>query len=329
MEKHISIVIPNFNMASTLSLCLEAAFASVYTNFEVIVVDDHSDDNSPEIIRKFPCKLVSLEKRSGTSAARNAGARMSRGDVVFFIDADCLVQPDTLSIINRTLPGDTSGTVIGGTYTAVAYDDTFFSTFQSAWVHYSETRKPESPDYIAAHAMIIERKAFDNGGFPEDFLPIIEDVEFSHRLRRAGYKLMVNPDIQVRHIFGFSFIKSLRNAFHKTMYWCMYSLGNRDLFSDSGTASLEFKTNVVLCFLNLLLIASAAAMKKPELLYPVPLIIIAGLFMSRRLIRVFYKAKGGLFAFLAFSYYSMVYPLPIGIGTAAGMIKYIMNRQKQ
>lgn len=69
MGKYISIVIPNYNMAATIGLCLEAAFCSDYKNFEVIVVDDHSDDDSVEIIKKFPCKLICLEARSGASKA--------------------------------------------------------------------------------------------------------------------------------------------------------------------------------------------------------------------------------------------------------------------
>ena len=112
----------------------------------------------------------------------------------------------------------------------------------------------------------------------------------------------------------------------KTTYWCMYSLGNKDVFTDSGTASAEFKINVVLYFLNFLLIILYAVINSPELLYPVPLILVANIFISRRLIKAFLKAKGILFAFLAFMYYSMIYPLPVGIGTAVGMVKYYFKR---
>jgi glycosyltransferase involved in cell wall biosynthesis len=92
MEKYISIVIPSYNKAATIGKCLEAAFSSKYKNFEVIVVDDNSDDNSVEIIKRFPCKLVCLERRAGTSKARNTGAFKSKGDLIFFIDADCILQ---------------------------------------------------------------------------------------------------------------------------------------------------------------------------------------------------------------------------------------------
>jgi glycosyltransferase involved in cell wall biosynthesis len=327
MEKYISVVIPNYNGEATIGKCLEAAFASNYKNFEVVVVDDCSDDRSGEIIKQYPCKLLSFDKRSGTSRARNAGARNCSGEVVFFIDADCLLEKDTLSIVNQTMSALAPDHMVGGTYAEVAYDDTFFNTFQSVWINYSETRKAMDPDYIAAHAMIMFKTTFDDSqGFPEDFMPIIEDVEYSHRLKRSGIKLMMNPDIQVRHIFGFNLPRSLCNAYRKTAYWCLYSLSNKDLFSDSGTASAEFKTNVALYVVILVLLLISAILRNSALILFVPVLIVVNVILSRKLISAFLKAKGRVFAFFAFLYYSLLYPLPVALGTAAGMMKYINDK---
>jgi len=327
MEKFISVVVPNYNGEATIGKCLEAAFASNYKNFEVVVVDDCSDDRSGEIIKQYPCKLLSFNKRSGTSKARNTGAGNCSGEVVFFIDSDCLLQKDTLSIVNQTMSGLTPDHMVGGTYAEVAYDDTFFNTFQAVWINYSETRKVLDPDYIAAHAMIMFKKTFDDSqGFPEDFMPIIEDVEYSHRLKRSGIKLLMNPDIKVRHIFGFTLSGSLCNAYRKTAFWCLYSLDNKDLFSDSGTASAEFKTNVALFTVMLLILIISALLQNSAFISLVPVIIIVNVILSRRLIRAFLKAKGKIFAIFAFLYYSLLYPLPVGLGTAAGMLKYIKGK---
>lgn len=328
MEKRISIIIPNYNKADTIGECLRAAFASKYSNFEVVVVDDHSGDGSVEIIKQFPCKLVCLEKRSGTSRARNVGAENSSGDVLFFTDADCLLQEDTLSIINETVSRHDSRTIIGGTYTRMPYDEGFFNIFQSVFVNYSETKKIRDPDYIAAHAMIVDARTFrDSGGFPEVFLPIIEDVELSHRMRRAGCTLVMNPLIQVRHIFGFSLIRSLRNAFRKTFYWNLYSLKNRDIFVDSGAASVELKTNVGSYCLNLLLLSFWFLMQKNALLLFVVFFLILNMFISRGLFKDFFETKGSLFAGFAALYYVFLYPLPIGMGTAAAILKHVFRRQ--
>lgn len=311
-------------MAATIGPCLEAAFSSDYNNFEVVVVDDHSEDNSVEIIKQYPCKLIRLESRSGTSRARNTGAKNSRGEYIFFIDADCLLERETLSIVNRTLSLSGSDVIIGGTYTKMPYDRTFYSIFQSVFVNYSETKNIVNPDYIAAHAMIVDAGTFGkSGGFPEDFMPIIEDIEFSHRLRRSGCRLKMNPDIQVRHIFNFTLLKSLRNAVRKSMYWNMYSLKNKDVFKDSGSASVELKTNVASCSLNIVLIALFLLFNISEFLYPVPPVFMFNIFINRNMLKVFFETGGIFFGFKAFIYYTMIYPVPITIGTLMAVMKYL------
>ncbi len=324
MNNRISVIIPNRNGSSTIGKCLEAAFSANHNNFEIIVVDDCSTDSSVEIIKKFPCKLIRLDKHSGTSRARNTGVQNSSGNILFFIDADCILQKDTLSLADKASSGD-KNIIIGGTYTMTPYDDDFFGTFQSIFINYSETKK-EEPDYIASHAMIIDKGVFNiSGGFSENFLPILEDVEFSHRLRRSGYKLKMNPDILVQHIFNFTLLKSLRNAFRKSMYWTVYSLMNKDLLKDSGTASVELKINVSAFFLNTLLIMLSLYFKDTGLLVPIPLIFSFSLLLNRRLIKSFYKSKGFLFAILATLYYTLVYPIGVGAGSFSGILKYIWS----
>ncbi len=329
VSEMISIIIPNYNGGSTIDKCLEAAFSSRYDNFEVIVVDDCSDDDSIEIIKRYPCKLVALKERSGASKARNRGAQNSKGKILFFIDSDCVIKEDALSIASRTYAAMGPDVVIGGTYTPMPYDNRFFSIFQSVFVNYSETKNIENPDYIATHAMVIDAETFRaSGGFPESFMPIIEDVEYSHRIRRSGYRLIMNPDMLVQHIFNYSLSRSLKNAYRKSKYWTIYSINNKDLFADSGTASVELKVNVAAFFLSLLLLILWAFTQRPELLYPVPLIYATNIFVNRRLIRAFYNTKGLIFAFSATLYYTLLYPVAVGAGALSGMIEHYLSRKK-
>ncbi len=328
-ERHISIVIANYNMAPTIGKCLEAAFSSKYENFEVIVVDDHSKDNSIEIIEKFPCKLICLEKHAGASIARNTGVSCSNSNTIFFTDADCLLKEDALSIANNTLSSTGPETVIGGTYTKIPYDVKFFSLFQSIYINYSETKNIENPDYIPTHAMIIDREIFKkNNGLSENFLPILEDVEFSHRLRKAGCRLIINPDIQVQHIFNFSLLKSIQNALKKARFWTIYSISNRDMFADSGTASLELKVNVALYFLNLMLLFLWILLQKTAFLYIAALFFFLNIFLSRKLFKTFQKTRGILFAVTASLYYTIIYPLPVGAGVFSGIVNLIFRKKR-
>ena len=195
----ISVIIPVRNGAQTIARCLEAAFASRGPRFEVIVVDDASSDGCAEIVRRFPCRLIQLERHRGAAAARNAGAARARGELLFFTDADCLLREDTLALVCRALGGAGPRSAVGGTYTPGPVDDSFFSRFHSAFIHYAETKHASEPDYLATHALAIRADAFRReGGFAQGPLPILEDVEFSHRLRRAGFRLLLDPSIQDR-----------------------------------------------------------------------------------------------------------------------------------
>jgi len=327
-EKFISVVIPNFNKASTIGKCLEAAFASKYGKFEVIVVDDNSNDGSIELIKKYPCRLISLKERSGASKARNTGAMNAKGDVIFFTDSDCLLQQETLGIINRAMSSAGPKTVVGGTYTKIPYDKGFFNMFQSVFVNYSETKNAGDPDYIAAHAMAIYTETFrKHRGFPEVFMPIIEDVEYSHMLKRSGCRLVMEPDIQVRHIFGFSFFSSLVNAYRKSSYWNMYSLVNKDVFRDSGSASIELKTNVASLVLLFIFMTAWAVIGQSAFMYLSIAVFCLNITVNFRFLKMFFETKGGMFGVMASLYYIFCYPVPIGLATVTALMKYFFRKK--
>jgi glycosyltransferase involved in cell wall biosynthesis len=316
----MSVVIPNHNGEKTIALCLEGVLASHYTNYEVIVVDDCSSDSSARIIEKYPCKLIRLSEHGGAAKARNTGAENSEGEILFFIDADCIMQPDTLARASAAYQKNGPGVILGGSYSWLPYDQNFFSIFQSVYIRYSETKNCRNPDYIATHAMLISAALFQkSGGFNEQFMPILEDVELSHRLKKMGHVLRMDPDIQVQHIFNFTLAKSMRNGIRKTKYWSIYSIKNRDLLSDSGTASREFKFNVLSCFLNAALLLLGILLKNWYLAAPVPLLFGSNLYLNRRLVRAFHNIRGPFFAFQAVLYYTSVYPFAVGLGACSAI----------
>lgn len=319
----LSIIIPNRNGERTIGKCLAAIYGNMPPDIEVIVVDDCSTDGSVDIIRKSPCKLIRLESHSGAGRARNEGAKAAGGETLFFTDSDCLITKGTIETALNTVR-EHPDTLIGGTYTPLPYDRDFFSKFQSVFVNHAEGSMTPSPDYVATHAMLIRRGLFlESRGFREDFLPIIEDVEFSHRMRRGGMRLLMNPALLIKHIFGFSLWKSLKNAFRKSFYWTIYSIGNKDLFRDSGTASIGLKANVALQFLTACLFA--LYLISHNALFPAVSGMLFGLnlFISRGFVRALWKADGPLFALKAMAYYTTLYAAAVGLGGVVGVLRCI------
>jgi glycosyltransferase involved in cell wall biosynthesis len=321
----ISVIIPNYNGSATIGTCLSSLFSSNYPNFEVIVVDDFSTDGSIEVIRQFPCRLICLQQHRGASIARNTGAGDSSEEVLFFIDADCVVSVDTLGLAAKAW-ADNKNSVIGGSYARTAYDNSFYSNFQAVLINYSELKYRE-PDYVASHAMVMSKEVFEkNMGFPEEFMPVMEDVEFSHRLRRSGTSLIMDSSIIVRHIFNYSFRESFRNAFKKAKYWTAYSLNNKDLTKDSGAASVELKFSVLsACLTYIFFLCFLISFNA---FFPACMITVFmfNLWLSRGLIKAFFSPINRSFGIKATLYFFLAYPLPVAAGGAAGMLYCLQSR---
>ncbi|MBE0429575.1 MAG: glycosyltransferase family 2 protein [Thermoleophilia bacterium] len=325
----VSVVIPVYNGARTMPLVLEAVYRSTFRDFEVVIVHDCSTDNTREVLnglrQRFPFRLIEFPENRGVSKARNAGAAEARGEIVLFIDADCLVLPDTIGLCVEELRRGVN-IAVGGAYTKNAWDDDFFSNFQSLYIHHVET-KTEHPDYLATHCMAIWKKTFlEFGGFKEDYFighaASVEDVELSHRLKAAGHSIGRPHGLEVQHMFGYSLSRSIKNAIKKSKYWTMYSLHNKDVTKDSGAASHELKVNVSTQSLNVVLAAAALALRMWWLFVPVGLLYSLNTGASYRLFRTIRRERGWVFLLKAMAYYQFVYPAAVAYGSFMGTLKF-------
>src|SRR5262245_49467004 len=95
----VSVVMPVYNAEATLEECLTRLGQSTFEDFEVVVVDDGSTDRSAEILARFPVRVVPSPGRVGPAAARNLGAQVATGKILFFIDSDVMVRPHTLRLL--------------------------------------------------------------------------------------------------------------------------------------------------------------------------------------------------------------------------------------
>src|SRR5688500_17107775 len=87
-----SVVIPVYNEADSLDLCLSAIAAQTTQPFEVIVVDNNSTDTTAEIAASYPFVRLVYESRQGVVHARNTGFNLAQGDIIARIDADTVIE---------------------------------------------------------------------------------------------------------------------------------------------------------------------------------------------------------------------------------------------
>ena len=143
---YFSIIIPLYNAEKTLEKCLNAIYDSSYQKFEVLVVDDASQDNSLKIARSFPCKTLQLEHNQGAAVARNWGAKNAKGDVLLFIDSDIVTKRNTLNLLVDSLK---KYPAVFGIYTQKSETDKLLSLYQNFYAYKSikETRDVTSMLY--------------------------------------------------------------------------------------------------------------------------------------------------------------------------------------
>jgi glycosyltransferase involved in cell wall biosynthesis len=199
--KEFSVVIPCFNAERFIHKCLSAlSNQSIDRNrYEIIVVDDGSNDNTADAALDF-CDRVIRTANLGSASARNTGVRHASGSVILFTDADCIPYPNWIETMTEPFMNtDISG--VKGAYRTSQID--WVAVFVQAEYEYKYKRllKETCIDFIDTYSAGFRRTVFDSvGGFDERYPGAsVEDQEFSFRVARAGYKMVFVPDAIVMH----------------------------------------------------------------------------------------------------------------------------------
>jgi glycosyltransferase involved in cell wall biosynthesis len=256
----ISVVIPVYNSAQTLRQCLEHLRQSTVTEYDCIVVDDGSTDDSPGVAAEFGATILHTGKRSGPAFARNMGARKAQGRILFFIDADVCVYPYTLDRVLANFQQDPNLTAVIGSYDDQPESQDFLSLYRNlmhCYVHH-QAKRAASTFWSGCGAIL--KSAFDQySGFDESYRrPAIEDIELGYRLSRDKKKLLLDSNIQVKHLKRWSFLNLVRtDILDRGIPWTELMLRDKFVPNDLNV-QLSQRVSVALVFI-LIAVASAAA----------------------------------------------------------------------
>ena len=218
----ISVIIPTYERANQLSLCLGALAAQDYPRdrFEVVVVDDGSAVPSESSLETFRPQLnvrLLWQRHSGPAAARNYGAARAKGAYLAFTDDDCAPAPNWLRNLARGFMA-CSDCVLGGR-TINQLENNPYSTVSQLVVDYLYTSWNSDPDhatFLTSNNFALPAKNFqDVGGFDAGWTHAAgEDRELCDRLISHGYRLRYAPDALVRHGHPLTFRTFWRQHFN-------------------------------------------------------------------------------------------------------------------
>ena len=195
----LSVIVPMRNAAEYLPVCLGALQQSLDGGTECLIVDDGSTDDSVTTAESLGFRVLSTAERRSSGAARNLGARAAGGEILLFLDADVRAHPDTLQRVVRAFADDPDLGAISGSYDDTPSHPSRLSQWRNllhCYIH--QTANREATAFWTGCGAIRREVFVEAGGFDER-LRFLQDVELGTRLRRAGVKLCLDPDIQVQH----------------------------------------------------------------------------------------------------------------------------------
>lgn len=179
----ISVVVPAYNEEKMIGRCLRAIRAQKFRDYELIVVDGNSTDNTVKIAKKY-ADLVLFDGGRGPGAARNLGARKAGGRILAFVDADTVVCKNWLGIINENFVQNKKLVGLGGP--VFALDGTTFDA--KAMAVYSKIAIALSrkiPFFVGSNCAYLRNGFFRARGFDEG-LPLLEDSDLSKKMGSLG-----------------------------------------------------------------------------------------------------------------------------------------------
>jgi glycosyltransferase involved in cell wall biosynthesis len=294
----VSVIMPVHNGRDHLETSLAAVKRSEFTNYELIIVDDHSNDGSAEISRKYADRTLATKVRGGPARARNLGAKTSQGDILLFLDADVRLYPDSVAKVAAELEAHPEISAVFGSYDDVPPEKNFFSCYKNLFHHYVHQNSWAEARTFWAGCGAVRRDVFlGAGGFPEKYLTAsIEDVELGYRLAEGGKKIRLMKGLQVTHLKKWSLVGLLKtDIMNRAIPWARLSVEKglpRDL-----NFKLSDRISGIICFLLLPVTVLAG-----QCLFLIPLGLLL-LVLNRKLYAFFLKKRGVGFAALSVAYH--------------------------
>jgi succinoglycan biosynthesis protein ExoA len=213
LEPFISIIMPVRNESASILRTLKPLLAQNYdpARYEILVVDGESTDGTPQLVRELEPKHSNLKLLTNpgrlSSAARNIGIRQARGDLLVIVDghsdvetgdylrevaasfersgADCLGRPQPLDVAGAS-----------PLQQAVAMARASWLGHHPASHIYSDMERKVPPQSVA---VAYRRSVFEKIGPFDEAFDACEDVEFNHRVDKAGLTCVLSPNIRVRY----------------------------------------------------------------------------------------------------------------------------------
>lgn len=331
-NKHplISAITPVYNGGYPFVCCLLAMSRSEFTDWELIVVDDGSTDESAEIARQFGAKVIRTKGKEGPGAARNLGAKIAEGEYLCFIDADCEVRHDAIALLAEKLKSKSKIDALFGSYDDAPKATNFIAQYKNLMHHYVHQQGSEDATTFWSGFGVVKRELFLKlGGFDIERYPrpSIEDIELGYRIKQAGSKIYLAKELQVKHHKAWKLLGLIgTDVFSRGIPWTKLLLDNKSYMVDDLNLQTSSRISVVAAY-GLLFSLFASIFQPVAIILGLALSVLL-LYFNWDIYRFFNQKRGFIFALKVIPVHWLYY-LYGGLSFGLGTLSYWATSIKQ
>jgi GT2 family glycosyltransferase len=320
----LSVIIPVYNDPINLGKCLDSLDRSRMKDFQLIVVDDGSQISSEDVAAHRCDEFVRLDQNQGQSAARNLGAGKATADLLFFLDADIMVEPGTLDQVLKEFERQPEIAALFCSFQHDTPPKNFFSQFKNLQHHFTHQVSSREAVTFCGGFGAIRKDVFEEIGGFQEALRFMEDIEMGYRLHNAGHRILLCPGIQLTHNKRYSLASLIKSdVFQRAIPWTRIMLERRIYRNDLNTSSNNV-ASVMVVFLMLagLLFQPGGTIGLVTLELVLLLILVL---LNRPFISYVRKLRGSGFAARTVAMIWLQYAYS-GLGLVAGLFLHYKDR---
>jgi glycosyltransferase involved in cell wall biosynthesis len=274
---------------------------------EVLVVDDSSTDDSATIAAQLGARVMPSGGRLGPGAARNQAARAAEGEILWFVDADVIIHDDAARYMHEGF-AEAGVVAVFGSYDDQPPAQNFLSQYKNLVHHFYHHRGRKEASTFWAGCGAVRKDAFlAVGGFDTERYkrPSIEDIELGYRLRQAGGRILLFPELLSTHLKVWRLLNLLHTeVFCRAIPWSRLMIEQSGVVDDLNVSTME-RMRAALAGLLLLTVFAVLAGFLPWWMVLVMLALVV--WANRSLLALFYRRKGLLFAGMGLLFHQFYY----------------------
>lgn len=308
----VSVIVPVYNSPGEVAECLAAVRAQSWPDYEMIAVDDASTDATPRVAEAAGARVFRLDLNSGPGTARDLGGRHASGVILLFVDQDVVIAPGVVARVARTFADRPELGAVFGSYDSAPRARGLVSQFRNLLHHYVHQRGDAEASTFWAGCGAVRREAFEQvGGFGAG--RVLEDIELGYRLRRSGYRIRLDRELQVTHLKAWTLASMIRTDITKrAIPWTRLILRTRNA---PAALNLEPAQRWSVALTGAALGLASISVVEPRLAVPSAAAVLAVLALNLDFYRFLRRTRGVGFA-LASVPLHLIYFICCGIGAA-------------